>query len=137
MKQILYIHLPYELQRAAEYTRYEQQKNYRQVPSDSGRNVFFSHSFGQEEDEMTDAERNGALQEINQGRRGFSWVEQKGASTHPPVDPRHVEADHDERFVVQHYDVNGAMNGEEMLARDEESCLATIWKQSVMDRIST
>lgn len=102
MKQILYIHLPYELQRAAEYTRYEQQKNYRQVPSDSGWNVFFSHSFGQEEDEMTDAERNGALQEINQGRRGFSWVEQKGASTHPPVDPRHVEADHDERFVVQH-----------------------------------
>lgn len=124
MKQILYIHLPYELQRAAEYTRYEQQKNYRQVPSDSGWNVFFSHSFGQEEDEMTDAERNGALREINQGRRGFSWW--RKTVTHSPVDPRHVEADHDERFVVQHYDVNGAMNGEEMLARDEESCLGTI-----------
>lgn len=70
-------------------------------------------------------------------RTWFLRVEQNRASTHPPVDPRHVEADHDERFVVQHYDVNGAMNGEEMLAKDEESCLGTIWKHSVMDRIST
>lgn len=100
-KSFIYIyHTSYREQQSILGTN--NKKEYRQVPSDSGWNVFFSHSFGQEEDEMTDAERNGALREINQGRRGFSWVEQKGASTHPPVDPRHVEADHDERFVVQH-----------------------------------
>lgn len=32
-------------------------------------------------------------------------------STHPPVDLRRVEADQD---VVQHNDMNGAMNGEEI-----------------------